>query len=149
MSNLMTAVLSIVATKIIDPLITKLFAALWNRLMTSALKATFKAMMNKYLPIVGSFVFMVLVGLNIWVYSRPAHISGIEALWLGLYLFELFLALFFMTYSLARLGSLKRGNSDRRKLNWKDAWNETHPVIPSSVVIVCDERTRCMTVISP
>jgi hypothetical protein len=117
--------------------------------MTNAFKATFKAMMKAYMPIAGSLVFTVVVDLNIWVYSRPAHISGSEALWLFLYLLELILALFLTTYSLARLGWLKRGNSDRGKLLWTDACNGTHPVIPSSVFIVCDKRTRCMTVIFP
>jgi hypothetical protein len=149
MNNLMTAVFSTVAAKIIDPLIKKLFAAVWNRLMTNTFKATLKAMMNKYLPIVGSFIFTVLVCLNIWVYSRPAPISGIEAFWIGVYLLQLVLALFCMTYSLARLGKVERGNSDRGKLRWRDGWNGTHPAIPSSVVTICDERTRCKTVISP
>jgi hypothetical protein len=148
MSNLMTAVLTAVAVKIIDPLIKKLFAALWKRLMTNEFRARLKATMRAYLPIVASLCFTVVVGLNIWVYSRPAHPSGVEILWLFVYLLELVLSMFLIAFSFARLSRSKR-NRDGGKLLWRDRGILTHPGIPSSVFIICDKRTRCLTVFPP
>jgi len=109
----MVAVITAVAKTIMEALIKKLFAALGNRLMTNAFKAMLKAIMKAYMPIAGSLFFMIVVGLNIWVYSRPVHISGEEAFWLFVYLFEFVLSMFLVAYSFARVRRLKPSSSGR------------------------------------
>jgi|GEM_PF-4886191 len=116
MNNLMAVVTSAVAKTIMEALTKKLLATLGSRLMTNAFKATLKAMMKAYTPIVGSLFFTIVVGLNIWVYSRPVHKSFEEAFWLFAYLLELVLSMFLVAYSFARVRRLKPSSSGRGKL---------------------------------